>query len=366
MDTISSAMSKDAGLRRSAFDADPVPARLGHHDHAVSWPAVLAGAAGAAALSLILVILGTGLGLSSISPWVDHGVSASTLGTSTIVWITLTQLAASALGGYLAGRLRGRWSDTQADEVYFRDTAHGFLAWAIATLVTAALLTTATASILGAGAKAGAALVGGGATAAVATAGAAAAQGAMPGMPGMPGTPGTPGMSSQAGGDAMKMSNAYYIDSLFRPDPAAATAAAAAPGASPAAASTTAASSMSGMASNASSNASSNNSSNTEATAIFVNALKTGTLPPEDAAYLGQKVSQQTGMSQQDAQKRVTDTFARMQAKAHEAATTAQEAADKARKASAYAALWLFVSLLLGAFGASLMATFGGRQRDLP
>ena len=340
MDTISSALSKDATLRRSAFDADPVPARLGHHDHAVSWPAVLAGAAGAAALSLILLILGTGLGLSSVSPWVDHGVSASTLGTSTIVWITLTQLAASALGGYLAGRLRGRWADTQADEVYFRDTAHGFLAWAIATLATAALLTTATASILGAGAKTGAALVGGGATAAVATAGAAAAQ----------------GMPAQAGGDAMntamRMSNAYYVDSLFRPDPAAT----AAPGAS---APTSSMNGSSNMAANTS-------SSNGEATAIFVNALKSGALPPEDAAYLGQKVSQQTGMSQQDAQKRVTDTFARMQIKARDAQTAAQEAADKARKASAYAALWLFVSLLLGAFGASLMATFGGRQRDLP
>lgn len=338
MDPISSAVSKDAALRRSAFDADPIPARLGHHDHAVSWPAVLAGAAGAAALSLILLILGTGLGLSSISPWVDHGVSATTLGTSTIVWITLTQLAASALGGYLAGRLRGRWSDTQADEVYFRDTAHGFLAWAIATLVTAALLTTATASILGAGAKTGAAVVGGGATAAVATAGAAAAQG-------------TPG---QTGGEATKMSNAYYVDSLFRPDPAAT----AAPGAS---------APMSANPASPAQNAASNtSSSNTEATAIFVNALKTGTLPPEDAAYLGQKVSQQTGMSQQDAQKRVSDTFARMQIKARDAETAAQEAADKARKASAYAALWLFVSLLLGAFGASLMATFGGRQRDLP
>ena len=104
--------------------------------------------------------------------------------------------------------------------------------------------------------------------------------------------------------------------------------------------------------------------SNTEASRIVLNGLKNGVLPPEDAAYLGQMVAQRTGMSQQDAQKRVTDTFARMQAKAREAEATARDAADKARKASAYAALWLFVSLLVGAFVASFAATFGGRQRD--
>ena len=43
---------------------------------------------------------------------------------------------------------------------------------------------------------------------------------------------------------------------------------------------------------------------------------------------------------------------------------TAKETADEARKASAYAALWIFVSLLIGAFVASLAATLGGRQRD--
>jgi hypothetical protein len=84
----------------------------------------------------------------------------------------------------------------------------------------------------------------------------------------------------------------------------------------------------------------------------------------DDAAYLGQMVARRTGMSQADAQKRVTDTFVRMQAKARAGETAAREAADKARKASAYAALWLFVSLLAGAFVASLAATFGGHQRD--
>ena len=76
---------------------------------AVSWGAILAGAAAAASLALILLILGVGLGLSSVSPWYREGISASTFGTSTILWLTTTQLLASAMGGYLAGRLRTKW-----------------------------------------------------------------------------------------------------------------------------------------------------------------------------------------------------------------------------------------------------------------
>ena len=97
----------------------------------------------------------------------------------------------------------------------------------------------------------------------------------------------------------------------------------------------------------------------------MLNGLSTGTLSPEDTSYVGQVVAQRAGISQADAEKRVTDTFAKMQAKAKDAETAARDAADKARKASAYGALWLFVSMLIGAFVASLAATYGGRRRDL-
>jgi F0F1-type ATP synthase assembly protein I len=80
---------------------------------------------------------------------------------------------------------------------------------------------------------------------------------------------------------------------------------------------------------------------------------------------VGQLVAQQTGLAPADAEKRVTDTYNRLQAKAKELEDNAREAADKARKAAAYAALWLFVSLLVGAFVASFTATVGGRRRDL-
>ena len=288
---------------------------------AVSWGAILAGAAGAAALSLILLILGTGLGLSSVSPWSGQGVTATTFGVSTIVWLTFTQLAASGIGGYLAGRLRTRWAGTHADELYFRDTAHGFLAWAVASLVTAAMLTSVIGSIVGNGTQIGAAVVG--------TAAAGATTGAASGKP------------EGAGGGA-----AYFVDTLFRRDMTAASEAAAVP-APMAAGSDDAGRSLAELA------------------RVFANGMNSGALSADDTKYVGQVVAQRSGLPQADAEKRVTDTFARMQAKAKEAEAAARDAADTARKASSYAALWLFVSLLVGAFVASLAATYGGRRRDL-
>ncbi len=165
---------------------------------AVSWGAIFAGAAAAAALSLILLLLGTGLGLSSVSPWATEGIDAGTFGVSSILWITFMQLAASAMGGYIAGRLRTKWAAVHADEVYFRDTAHGFLAWAVATLGTAALLTSVIGTIVGGGIQAGASLAGSAASAAVGGAAAAGTDAAEPG---------------DADG-AMS----YFVDSLFRAD----------------------------------------------------------------------------------------------------------------------------------------------------
>jgi hypothetical protein len=298
---------------------------------AVSWGAILAGAAAAAALSLILLMLGLGLGLSSVSPWAHYGVSATTFGVSTILWVTFTQLVASGMGGYLAGRLRTKWVAVHTDEVYFRDTAHGFLAWAVASLATAALLTSVIGSIVSGGIQAGASVAGGAATAAAA--GGAAATG-----------------SAMAKPDSDSGPMGYFVDSLFRKDMNVA-AAASAPAANRA---------MTGIAAEPATVASA-----AEVARIFLNAVRTGPLPAEDVRYVGQIVSQRTGLTQQEAEKRVSDKYARMQAKLRDAETAAKDAADKGRKASAYAALWLFISLLIGAFVASLAATYGGRQRDI-
>lgn len=299
---------------------------------AVSWGAIFAGAAAAAALSLILLVLGVGLGLSSVSPWADSGVSATTFGISTIVWLSFTQLAASGIGGYLAGRLRTRWINTLTDEIYFRDTAHGLLAWAVATLVTAALLTSVIGSIVSGGAKTGASIAGG--MAATAAAGGAAAINA--------------DKAAATGNDG---SLDYFVDSLFRQDPNTAKMT------SPRSGSTTATSGIS-----------TDNKippATAEVTRIMANAIRAGTMPPEDVRYVAQLVSQRTGMTQPEAEKRVEEIYSRAQTKLKEIESAARETADKARKTSAYSALWFFISLLLGAFTASLTATWGGRHRDI-
>ena len=101
-----------------------------------------------------------------------------------------------------------------------------------------------------------------------------------------------------------------------------------------------------------------------EVTRIFANGIRTGSLPQDDVEYVGQVVAERTDLSPQQAEQRVREVFTNLQAALNEAEAAAREAADAAREASAYAALWLFISLLAGAFVASWMATFGGRQRD--
>ena len=113
----------------------------------VSWAAVAAGAFATSALSLILLTLGTGIGLSSISPWANTGLSASGVGTGAIVWVILAQIIASGVGGYLAGRLRTKWVSVHTHEVYFRDTAHGFLVWSVGLVITAVFFASGAASL---------------------------------------------------------------------------------------------------------------------------------------------------------------------------------------------------------------------------
>lgn len=116
----------------------------------VSWAAVAAGAVATAAVSLILLALGAGAGLSSLSPFSSEGVSAKTVGVMALIWLTITEILSSALGGYLAGRLRTKWTDIHTHEVYFRDTAHGFLAWALSLVFAAAFLSAAAGAMTGA------------------------------------------------------------------------------------------------------------------------------------------------------------------------------------------------------------------------
>jgi len=337
----------DNNYREGVLGTQPV------NDSAVAWCAVFAGAVASAALSLILLLLGTGFGLTLISPWSNEGISSTSFGVSSIVGITLISLAASAMGGYLAGRLRTRWLNTPNDEVYFRDTAHGFLSWAVATLGTAALLTGVISGIVGTGVKAGASVAAGAATVAtgVTASGAAALM-----------------VDNSEGNNTLT----YLLDSLLRKDPN--TAAAnnlqqqpVTPENSVAGELATAPAPAPAPAPQANDNTSrmQSDAPKGELMRIFVHAVATDSLPQKDVEYAGQLVAQATGIDQQTAEKRVAESFTMLREKLDEAETAAREAADKAREVSAYASLWLFISLLSGAFIASLMAIYGGRQRDL-
>lgn len=299
--------SEPMGPRSVAARADSLP----DQGSAVSWAAIFAGAAGAAALSMILLILGAGLGLTAISPWSSEGIGVATFGFAAIAWLSFTQLAASGMGGYLAGRLRSKWTAVHTDEVYFRDTAHGFLAWAVATLLTAVIATSAMGIMVGATASA----VGSAAS------GAAGASATM-----------VSGGDSDEGGNTLD----YYVDSLFRSE---------------------------GSLRQQTGEEAGNQA--VEVTRIFAQALRSGTLQEEDERYVARLIAQQTELSQREAQQRVADGFENLQGTLDEMESTTREAADEARKASAYVALWMFIALLIGAFTASLMAVFGGRQRDI-
>lgn len=141
------------------------------HSSGVSWAAVLAGAFVTAALSLALLALGAGFGLLSVSPWSSSQASSSAVDTAAILWLIVIQVLSAGMGGYLAGRLRTKWAAIHSDEVHFRDTAHGFLVWAVAVVITAAFLGSAASALVG---------------------------------------------GAEASAEAPGQENAYFVDSLFR------------------------------------------------------------------------------------------------------------------------------------------------------
>lgn len=112
---------------------------------AVSWSAIFAGTVAAVAMTLILIAIGSAFGFASVSPWPSVGAAPTTFTIAAGVWLIVTQWLSSAVGGYLAGRLRVRWHGLHTDEVFFRDTAHGLLTWATATVLVAMVAVAASA-----------------------------------------------------------------------------------------------------------------------------------------------------------------------------------------------------------------------------
>jgi hypothetical protein len=274
---------------------------------AASWPAILAGAFVAAAATLLLISLGSGIGFASISPWPNRGISATTFAMTTAIWLIVTQWISSGLGGYIAGRLRTRWIGTHVHEVFFRDTAHGLVTWAVATVLVAAVAAASVVSGVGAGAR-------------------TASEGASALVQGL-------ASSGQGATSAASPGLGYDIDKLFR---------------------------SSGAAGGTSGTAGAQPADRTEAVQIIRNAVTSGGIPDADRAYLADQIASRTGISQADAQSRVDSAVAAVT----DAQTKLKAEADSARKAASEASIYLALSMLIGAFIASVSAALGGRLRD--
>jgi len=275
---------------------------------AASWPSIIAGAFVAAASTVILVALGSGIGFASISPWPDRGASVTSFAVTTAIWLIVTQWISAALGGYLAGRLRTRWMGTHPHEVFFRDTAHGLITWAVATVLVVAVGASSFRSAVGAAGRAASASV----TAAMIMG---------------PGSAGG-GISANAAPPNATPALAYEIDKLFRSSTFGGTALLA--------------------------------DARLEAAHIAANAFADGSISSADRAYLIDQVSARTGAPQADAQARV-DNFV---AAVTQAQAKLKTEADSARKVAAEASIYLALSMLIGAFIASVAAALGGRIRD--
>ena len=259
---------------------------------AASWPAIIAGAFVATSVSLILLALGSGLGITSILTAADHRISGTAIVATAAIWLIVTQWISAGLGGYIAGRLRTRWLGTHRHEVFFRDTAHGLVTWAVATVVLAVLVGASLPSMIAVGLNTAS---GKSSTAVQST------------------------LSSPAFAAAP-----YGIDKLFRSTNSAEVKDASGP--------------------------------KVEADHILKNALATGSLPDADRAYLAALIAAKTGISASDAETRVNDWLARIM----EADANTKVEAAASRETAIYTAL----SLLIGAFIASVAAALGGRLRD--
>lgn len=258
----------------------------------LSWAAIFGGAVVATAVTVMLTALGSGIGLASVSPMTHDNPSVVTFTVWAAIWLILVQWIASFFGGYLAGRLRPSLGGVHSDEVTFRDTATGFVTWAVAALFAVGLIASGAGAVLGSVGRA-------------VTTVASSAVG-----------------SSASGNAAGFAPSAYLLDTMFRP----------------------------------SENAAQSSSPQAKAEAGRILATEVaGPISPSDHAYLVRMVEAQTGLSESDATARVDQTIAAEQ-KAIEEAKKAANAARKAASAFATYTFFsmlvgAFIACVAGAIG---------------
>jgi hypothetical protein len=274
--------------------ARPTPVLAAHNvsTSAVSWPAIAAGTVVAAAVSLLLVALGAGAGLGSLSPWPHAGASITSFTLMSAIGLIVVQWLSAGLGGYISGRLRTKWASLHTHEVFFRDTAHGLITWAMATLLVSVAAAVIAGSTIGAG------------THAMSSLGAAA----------------TPGASNVATSNAGV--DPYEVDSLLRPASV--------------------------------DSQSISNDVRAQSTHILTQALATGDVPASDLAYLTEVVSIEARVSPAEARTRVDAVLAKLKT-AHEQALRATDSARKAgESASIFTALAMLIGAFIACIAAAL------------
>lgn len=257
----------------------------------MAWGAILGGAFAAAGVTFILMALGSGLGFASVSPWSDSGATASTLTAAAAIWLVVVQWLSSGLGGYLTGRLRTKWVGVHNHEVFFRDTAHGFLTWAVATVAGAVLLASAVGSVIGGGAQA------------VGSAASGLAQGA-----------------GMAAGEMQSDPSAYFVDRLYRADHPTVP----------------------------------DQDNRAETGRIILNGLKIGDLPAADRTYLAQMVAGRTGLSQAEAEQRVDSVVAQAKDVGVKAQAAVDAARKGAAKLAIFTAISMLIGAFIAAAAAAL------------
>lgn len=271
---------------------------------AISWGPILGGAFAAIGVTLILLLLGSGVGLTMVSPWSGESSSAATVGITAAIWLVVVQWLSSALGGYLTGRLRTKWAAIHTDEVFFRDTAHGFISWAISTVFVVGFLASSLTSLAGAGASA---------------AGAAA----------------TAATAASVTSTQPDLSTSYFTDALLRPE-------------------------------RVSANASRDDgAASAEISRILLNDAAKGEVPEGDRTYIANIVAARTGLSEADALTRV-DTVLKQIDDAKVAAQTAADKARKAAATTALVgSISLLIGAFIASAAAALGGRQRDDQEDV-
>jgi len=275
----------------------------------VEWGPILAGAIAASALSFLLLTFGSAIGLSLTSPWPSSGARLWVVALAVGWWAVAVQIASFAAGGYLAGRMRSRWAES-SEESEFRDSAHGFMVWAVGVLFGGLLLAFTGGAALKTATQSAALIVGG------ATSGAANAL-------------------SQSGPVD------YAVDLLLRPEPRGTATPAAPPQPGP-------------------STQRDDQALRSEVGRIFAATIQNREFSERDRNYLVRVIQTRTGLPEAEAQSRVDAAVN----EARDLEIKAREQADKARRAAIITGFIAAASLLISLVAACYFAGIGGRHRN--